>query len=138
MPNLSLPFSLFLNPSRIQIRTQFTWIPVLLRLLDLCSSFLPIFSLSPPVLLCFSLPCSRVFHGHFTVEDKTKKYPTKQKQTEMQETILSVFFDKKKSEEEKEEEELELVVPPPCRTRSPAGLRRVTPTKMIDPRMSRP
>jgi hypothetical protein len=35
---------------------------------------------------------------------QTKKYPTKQKQTEMQETILSVLFDKKKSEEGKEEE----------------------------------
>ncbi|GMY19188.1 Phosphatidylinositol 4-phosphate 5-kinase 1 [Fagus crenata] len=46
----------------------------------------------------------------------------------MQETILSVLSDKKKSEEGKEEEELELVVPPPCRTRSPTGLRRVTPT----------
>uniref|UniRef100_A0A2N9FI73 Uncharacterized protein n=1 Tax=Fagus sylvatica TaxID=28930 RepID=A0A2N9FI73_FAGSY len=46
----------------------------------------------------------------------------------MQETILSVLSDKKKSEEGKEEEELELVVPPPCRTRSPTGSRRVTPT----------
>uniref|UniRef100_A0A2N9IP70 Phosphatidylinositol 4-phosphate 5-kinase n=1 Tax=Fagus sylvatica TaxID=28930 RepID=A0A2N9IP70_FAGSY len=46
----------------------------------------------------------------------------------MQETILSVLSDKKKSEEGKEEEEVELVVPPPCRTRSPAGSRRVTPT----------
>ena len=55
----------------------------------------------------------------------------------MQETILSVLSDKKKSEEGKQEEELELVVPPPCRTRSPAGSRRVTPTKMMDPRMAR-
>jgi hypothetical protein len=69
---------------------------------------------------------------------QTKKYPTKQKQTEMQETILSVLSDKKKSEEGKEEEELELVVPPPCRTRSLAGSRRVTPMKMMDPRMARP
>jgi hypothetical protein len=130
MPNLSYPFNLFLNSSQIQIQTQFIWVPVLLPLLGPRSSFLPIFSLSPPVLLCFSHPCSRAFHSHFTVEDK-------QKQTEMQETILSVLSDKKKSEEGKEEEELELVVPPPCRTRSPAGSRRVTPTKMMDPRMAR-
>ena len=33
MPNLRTPMSLFLNPSRIQIRTQFMWVPVLLPLL---------------------------------------------------------------------------------------------------------
>ena len=46
--------------------------PNLLPLLGSPSSFLPIFSLSPPMFLCFSLPCSRAFHGHFTVEDKQK------------------------------------------------------------------
>jgi hypothetical protein len=138
MPNLSSPFSLFLNPSQIQIRTQFTWVPVLLPLLGPRSSFLPIFSLSPPVLLCFFLPCSRAFHGHFTVEDKQKNTQQNKNKQKMQETILSVLSDKKKSEEGKEEEELELVVPPPCRTQSPAGSRRVTPTKMMDPRMARP
>jgi hypothetical protein len=31
MPNLSSHFDLFLNPSRIQIRTQFLWVPVYYR-----------------------------------------------------------------------------------------------------------
>ena len=48
MPNLSSAFHLFLNPSRIQIRTEFMWVPVYYRYWANVFSFLPIFSLSPP------------------------------------------------------------------------------------------
>ena len=48
MTNLRTPISLFLNPSRIQIQTEFMWVPVLLSLLG-PRSFSPHFlSLSPP------------------------------------------------------------------------------------------
>ena len=57
MTNLRTSISLFLNPSRIQIRTEFTWVPVLLLLLAmfLFSSF----SLSLlQTILCFPLSFS--------------------------------------------------------------------------------
>ena len=43
--NLRTPISLFFNPNRIQIRTEFMWIPILLQLLGHVP-FLLIFSLS--------------------------------------------------------------------------------------------
>ena len=55
--NLRIPISLFFNPNRIQIRTEFMWIPILLQLLGHVP-FLPIFSLSLSLLqtlLCFSI-----------------------------------------------------------------------------------
>ena len=73
MSNLSSIICLFLNLIWIQIRTQFTCVPVLLPLLGPhVSSFSP-FSLSLlHLLLFFSLPRSRAFHDHFIVEDKQK------------------------------------------------------------------
>ena len=48
MPNLSSAICLFLNPIRIQIRTEFMWVPIYYRYWAHVFSFLPIFSLSPP------------------------------------------------------------------------------------------
>jgi hypothetical protein len=90
--NLSSPLQLFLNPSRIQIRTQFFCGSHFLPLLGPPNSFLP-FSLS--LLHCFSASLSllsaisRPLHRR----RQTEKYPTKQKQTEMQKIILSVLSD---------------------------------------------
>jgi hypothetical protein len=90
--NLSSPLQLFLNPSRIQIRTQFFCGSHFLPLLGPPNSFLP-FSLS--LLHCFSASLSllsaisRPLHPR----RQTEKYPTKQKQTEMQKIILSVLSD---------------------------------------------
>jgi hypothetical protein len=54
MANLSSPLQLFLNPSRIQIRTQFfcgsQFLPLLAHQIHFSR-----FSLSPPLLLCLSL-----------------------------------------------------------------------------------
>ena len=62
MPNLSLAFHLFLNPSRIQIQTQFLWVPVYYRYwAHTFLLFSPIFSLSPPdVVLLLSLLLSGI------------------------------------------------------------------------------
>jgi hypothetical protein len=66
--------------------------------------FLPIFSLFPPFASLLLSPLLSSISRPLHHGRQTKKYPTKQKQTEMQETILSVLSDKKKSEEGKEEE----------------------------------
>jgi hypothetical protein len=66
--------------------------------------FLPIFSLSPPFASLLLSPLLSGISRPLHRRRQTKKYPTKQKQTEMQETILSVLSNKKKSEEGKEEE----------------------------------
>jgi hypothetical protein len=87
--NLSSPLQLFLNPSRIQIRTHFFYGSHFLPLLGPPNSFLP-FSLS--LLHCFSASLSllsaisRPLHPR----RQTEKYPTKQKQTEMQKIISEV------------------------------------------------
>ncbi len=60
MPNLSSPLQLFLNPSRIQIQTQFFCGSQFITVAGPTFFFLPIFSLSPPVLLCFSLLLSAI------------------------------------------------------------------------------
>jgi hypothetical protein len=100
--NLSSPLQLFLNLSRIQIRTQFFCGSHFLPLLGPPNSFLP-FSLS--LLHCFSASLSllsaisRPLHPrrqtkkYPTKQKQTEKYPTKQKQTEMQKIILSVLSD---------------------------------------------
>ena len=88
--NLSSPLQLFLNPSRIQIRTQFFCGSHFLPLLGPPNSFLP-FSLSPPLLLCLSLSLLSAISRPLHRRRQTKKYPTKQKQTEMQKIILSVL-----------------------------------------------
>ena len=89
MPNLSSPFHLFLNPSQIQIRTQFTWVPVYYRYWAHVPSFLPIFFLSPPeasllLSLAFShyrahtpLPSSPITEPHILITHfpkQTKNY----------------------------------------------------------------
>ena len=66
--------------------------------------FLPIFSLSPPFASLLLSPLLSGISRPLHRRRQTKKYPTKQKQTEMQETILSVLSNKKKSVEGKEEE----------------------------------
>jgi hypothetical protein len=65
MSNLSSPFHLFLNPSRIQIRTQFSCGPSLLPLLAHLLLFSP-FSLT--LLQCFStsLSCSQPLQSPYT------------------------------------------------------------------------
>ena len=70
--------------------------------------FLPIFSLSPPFASLLLSPLLSGISWPLHRRRQTKKYPTKQKQTKMQETILSVLSDKKKSEEGKEEERREM------------------------------
>ena len=91
--NLSSSFHMFLNPSRIQILTQFFCGSQFITVAGPTLFFSPIFSLSPPLLLCLSLSnISRPLHRRRQI----KKYPIKQKQTEMQETILSLSKKKKK------------------------------------------
>ena len=97
--NLSSPLHQFLNPSRIQIQTQFFCGSQFITVAGPTLFFSSVFSLSSTASLPLSLS-SRPLHRR----RQTKKYPTKQKQTEMQKIILSVLFDKKKSEEGKEEE----------------------------------
>jgi hypothetical protein len=48
MPNLSSAFALFLNPVRIQIWTQFLWVPVYYRYWAHTFLLFSQFSLSPP------------------------------------------------------------------------------------------
>jgi hypothetical protein len=65
MSNLSSSFGLFLNPSWIQIRTQFLWVPVYYHYWAHVILFSP-FSLS--LLQCFSasLSCSRPLQSPYT------------------------------------------------------------------------
>ena len=55
MPNFRTPISLFLNLSQIQIRTEFTWIPILLPLLGPRSFSLHFLSLSSRCFWALSL-----------------------------------------------------------------------------------
>jgi hypothetical protein len=55
MANLSSPLHLFLNPSRIQIQTQFFCGSQFITIVGPTLFFSPVFSLSPPLLLCLSL-----------------------------------------------------------------------------------
>jgi hypothetical protein len=70
MPNLRTAISLFLNPSRIQIRTQFMWVPVLLLLLGHSSIILDSsLSLSPAIIeegspLKQKIPIARTYSIH--------------------------------------------------------------------------
>ena len=79
MPNLRIPISLFLNPSRIQIRTQFMWVPVLLPLLGHSSIILDSsLSLSPAITeegspLKQKIPIARTY----SIQSSSKKTSSK-------------------------------------------------------------
>ena len=69
MPNLRTPFGLLLNPSRIQIRTEFMWVLVYYCYWAHVLSFLPIFSLSLLQMLLYlllsALPSSPITEPRF-------------------------------------------------------------------------
>ena len=85
MPNLRIPISLFLNPSRIQIRTQFMWVPVLLPLLGHSSIILDSsLSLSPAITeegspLKQKIPIAKTYSIHSSSKKTSSETHSKKK-----------------------------------------------------------